>query len=193
VGYSISYCAQTGSARPAFSRFRRKAAAFSPDGKTFLTGSNDGAVRLWDTTTGAYAVRATAFRKLGDYPQVIQDCSKAVEINPNLAEAYCQRAFAYQQSQLENRAELAFVGLAVTLVLLAVAKEREGDAKHQETIARLNTGIDPVVERVARKLALGVASTRAPGTTGEADDGASVVISDTTENSSPRRTSRSRG
>ena len=27
-------------------------AAFSPDGKMIVTGSNDGTVRLWETTTG---------------------------------------------------------------------------------------------------------------------------------------------
>ena len=29
-----------------------QAVAFSPDGKTVLTGSNDKAARLWDATTG---------------------------------------------------------------------------------------------------------------------------------------------
>src|SRR5262249_53030485 len=55
--------------------------------------------------------RATALRKLGDYPRAIQDCTKAIEIDPSFFPAFCQRAFAYQQSQLEDRGERAFADI----------------------------------------------------------------------------------
>jgi tetratricopeptide (TPR) repeat protein len=58
--------------------------------------------------TTALLARATAHRKLGNYRQAVEDSSKAIEIDPTLAMAYCQRAFSLQQGEFDNRVEKSF-------------------------------------------------------------------------------------
>ena len=65
----------------------------------------DEALRIDPQNATAWGARATALRKLGEYQRAIQDATRAIEIDPKFAGAYCQRAFAYQQSQFENRVE----------------------------------------------------------------------------------------
>ena len=45
----------------------------------------------------AYLVRGTAHRKLGEYSKAVRDMDRSIELNPRLADAYVQRAFARQQ------------------------------------------------------------------------------------------------
>ena len=43
----------------------------------------------------AYNNRAGAYLNTGQYDRAIADCNKAIELDPNLAEAYANRACAY--------------------------------------------------------------------------------------------------
>ena len=43
-------------------------------------------------------VRGTAHRRAGRYTRAIADLDKAIKLDPHLADAYTQRAFALQQS-----------------------------------------------------------------------------------------------
>jgi len=49
----------------------------------------------------AHAIRGTAHRKSGEYSQAIADLDRAIELNPKLADAYTQRAYAYNQRKLD--------------------------------------------------------------------------------------------
>ena len=48
----------------------------------------------------AYTVRGTAHRRSGEYSRAIADLDRAIELDPKIADAYTQRAFAYQQGKL---------------------------------------------------------------------------------------------
>jgi tetratricopeptide (TPR) repeat protein len=52
-------------------------------------------------------VSGISCRKRGDYVGAIENLNKAIEIDADLADAYCQRAFAWWQSDLEGRIEHA--------------------------------------------------------------------------------------
>jgi tetratricopeptide (TPR) repeat protein len=49
----------------------------------------------------AYTIRGTAHRKSGEYAKAIADLDRAIELNPKLADAYTQRAYAYNQRKLD--------------------------------------------------------------------------------------------
>jgi tetratricopeptide (TPR) repeat protein len=53
----------------------------------------------------AYAVRGTAHRKSGEYSQAIADLDRAIELDPKIADAYTQRAYAYNQRKLDVSSE----------------------------------------------------------------------------------------
>jgi len=48
----------------------------------------------------AYVVRGAAYRLGGEHSQAIADFDRAIELNPQIAEAYTQRAFACQQGSV---------------------------------------------------------------------------------------------
>lgn len=80
-----------------------------------MKGKIDEALRLLDGAVGQsprrselYLTRGIVLRKRGDYSKAIADFTTALEIDPTLADAYCQRGFAYQQSQDDNWHEKAF-------------------------------------------------------------------------------------
>lgn len=55
-----------------------------------------------------YVTYGTILRKQGDYSQAIKHLSRAIRLDPNFSHAYCQRAFAYQQSQLDPQGDKAY-------------------------------------------------------------------------------------
>lgn len=59
-------------------------------------------------TSAIYNNCGHVYNKLGNFPQVISNCTKAIEINPNLAEAYCNRGGAYEKQGNFNQAILDF-------------------------------------------------------------------------------------
>jgi tetratricopeptide (TPR) repeat protein len=65
----------------------------------------------------AYLIRGTSLRKMGDYPQALADFDRAIRISPRSAEAYCQRAFAHQQSRAEGSMEKAFADVSQAIEL----------------------------------------------------------------------------
>jgi tetratricopeptide (TPR) repeat protein len=79
------------------------------------SGDFRGAIAILDqavadnpSNTVAYTVRGTAYRKIGDYQRAIDDCTKAIQVDPTSDAAFCQRAFAYQESDLPDHTEHAF-------------------------------------------------------------------------------------
>lgn len=50
----------------------------------------------------AYVVRGTAHRRAGEYTQAIADLDRALELNSQIADACTQRAFAHQQSDMQD-------------------------------------------------------------------------------------------
>ena len=77
----------------------------------------DEALRIDPQHVTAWTARATAVRKLGDFRRAIQDATRAIEIDPKFAPAYTQRAFAYQQSEIDNRLEQSFADASKAIQL----------------------------------------------------------------------------
>ena len=61
-------------------------------GLLFLTTSS-----VYAETAEEYVKRGIANGKKGNFTQLISDCTKAIEINPNYARAYYCRGYAYYQ------------------------------------------------------------------------------------------------
>ncbi|HSE26108.1 MAG TPA: tetratricopeptide repeat protein [Pyrinomonadaceae bacterium] len=94
----------------------------------------DEALRINPQDATAWGARATAVRKLGDFQRAIQDATKAIEIDPKFAGAYCQRAFAYQQSELENRVEQSLADASKAIELDPTSSLSfiiRGNARHE--------------------------------------------------------------
>jgi tetratricopeptide (TPR) repeat protein len=54
--------------------------------------------------TSAYTIRGNAYDNKGQYDQSIADFTKAIEINPRLAQAYNSRGIAYKKKKLRDKA-----------------------------------------------------------------------------------------
>jgi len=65
-------------------------------------------------TPEEYVWRAYAYNSKGQYDLAIAECSKAIELAPNLADAYAQRAYAYNRKGQYNLA-IADCGKAIEL------------------------------------------------------------------------------
>jgi tetratricopeptide (TPR) repeat protein len=46
----------------------------------------------------AYLNRGLAYNQLGQYDKAIADCTKAIELEPDLADAYYNRAIAHRKN-----------------------------------------------------------------------------------------------
>ena len=73
-------------------------------------GDVEGAVSLLDRAVQGspndaqlILVRGTVLRRIGDYDRAIRDFDTTLSLDPTLADAYCQRAFARQQSEADAR------------------------------------------------------------------------------------------
>ena len=53
----------------------------------------------------AYLVRGTAYRRCGKYDRAVADLNRVIEFDAQNADAFTQRAFAYQQSEREGTSE----------------------------------------------------------------------------------------
>jgi tetratricopeptide (TPR) repeat protein len=118
----------------------------------------------------AYAVRGTAHRKCGEYSLAIADLDRAIELDPKIADAYTQRAFAYQQGKLNissqqilddlNRAIELDTNTALPYILRGNELEKRND--HDAAIAdydkalRLNPrSYNALANRALSKMSIG--------------------------------------
>lgn len=65
----------------------------------------------------ALALRGTAYRRAGEYLLAIADLDQAIELQPNLAVAYTQRAWAFQQANLDLPRESVLEDLTTAIEL----------------------------------------------------------------------------
>jgi tetratricopeptide (TPR) repeat protein len=72
-------------------------------------GDQEGAISLLDRAVQGspndaqlILVRGTVLRRIGAYDRAISDFDTTLSLDPSLADAYCQRAFARQQSEAKN-------------------------------------------------------------------------------------------
>src|SRR5688572_15395781 len=59
----------------------------------------------------AYVVRGAAHRRSGAYSEAIADLDRAIELDPQIADAYTQRAFACQQGHSNASSKQIFADL----------------------------------------------------------------------------------
>jgi len=65
----------------------------------------------------ALTIRGIAYRQQGEYERAIADLDRAIELNPRFADAYVQRAFAYQQMDLADTSQQIFADTNRAIVL----------------------------------------------------------------------------